>query len=234
MRNNFINTGIVKKGASLLVLAGVGFATPALAQEEADKGWYIGARTGVAALNNPTYSVVDPEEDDPFTGKLKTKSALALGFETGYDFGGVRVGLDLNYHRNKVRDSIADLPDDEDDEYEADRAKMRQLAVMANVTYDIPISGPVKPYIGAGLGAVGTHLKAYSDDGNEDDGSIRFAWQLRAGASMKLVRGVDLTADYTYRQAKGGKFLFGDEEDGETRLGKTKSSVFAVGLRFTL
>src|SRR3546814_2900600 len=47
-------------------------------------------------------------------------------------------------------------------------AKLRQLAVMANVTYDIPLGGNTfKPYVGVGLGAVGSHLKALG----EDDGS---------------------------------------------------------------
>src|SRR3546814_10256920 len=62
-------------------------------------------------------------------------------------------------------------------------AKLRQLAVMANVTYDIPLGGNTfKPYVGVGLGAVGSHLKALG----EDDGSVRFAWQLRAGAAVKV------------------------------------------------
>src|SRR3546814_7298324 len=72
-------------------------------------------------------------------------------------------------------------------------AKLRQLAVMANVTYDIPLGGNTfKPYVGVGLGAVGSHLKALG----EDDGSVRFAWQLRAGAAVKVTKGIDLTADY--------------------------------------
>jgi opacity protein-like surface antigen len=100
---------------------------------------------------------------------------------------------------------------------------------MAHVTYDIPLKGPVTPYVGVGLGAVGTHLKALG----EDDGSVQFAWQLRAGAAVKVTRGVDLTADYTYRQTSGGKLQFGDDEDVVYRLGKTKASLFQVGLRFT-
>src|SRR3546814_7653099 len=79
------------------------------------------------------------------------------------------------------------------------------------------------------LGAVGSHLKALG----EDDGSVRFAWQLRAGAAVKVTKGIDLTADYTYRQTGSGKLNFGDE-DVEYRLGKTKASLFQVGLRFTL
>src|SRR3546814_7404303 len=35
--------------------------------------------------------------------KLNTKSAATFGGELGYDFGGVRVGLELAYQRNKVK-----------------------------------------------------------------------------------------------------------------------------------
>src|SRR3546814_17633551 len=91
---------------------------------------------------------------------------------------------------------------------------------MANVTYDIPLGGNTfKPYVGVGLGAVGSHLKALG----EDDGSVRFAWQLRAGAAVKVTKGIDLTADYTYRQNGSGKLNFGDEEV-ESSPGKNKPS----------
>src|SRR3546814_15629621 len=67
-------------------------------------------------------------------------------------------------------------------------AKLRQLAVMANFTYDIPLGGNTyKPYVGVGLGEVGSHLKALG----EDDGSVRFAWHLRAGAAGKVTKGID-------------------------------------------
>ena len=109
-------------------------------------------------------------------------------------------------------------------------ARLRQVAVMANIAYDIPVGDTFKPYVGVGLGAVGTHV----DVANEDDGSLRFAWQVRAGAAVKLTQGVDLTADYTYRQTSAGKLSLGDDEDMQYRLGKTKASLFMVGLRFTL
>src|SRR3546814_4791524 len=49
----------------------------------------------------------------------------------------------------------------------------------------IPLGGNTfKPYVGVGLGAVGSHLKALG----EDDGSVRFAWQLRAGAAVKVTK----------------------------------------------
>src|SRR3546814_6632774 len=83
-------------------------------------------------------------------------------------------------------------------------------------------------HVGVGLGAVGSHLKALG----EDDGSVRFAWQLRAGAAVKVTKGIDLTADYTYRQTGSGKLNFGDE-DVEYRLGKNKASLFQVDRKST-
>src|SRR3546814_20074097 len=55
---------------------------------------------------------------------------------------------------------------------------------------------------------------------------------LRAGAAVKVTKGIALTAEYTYRQSGSGKLNFGDE-DVDYRLGNTKSSPFQVGMRFT-
>lgn len=250
----------MKKIITGAILASAIAATPAFAQD-ADKGLYVQLRTGVADLNNPDFTISDPSSTDRIDTRLNTKSAWAFGGELGYDFGGVRVGLDLAYQRNKVKsigvksingtavtaaniDNFFDCEGECFDDLELDGvaidgtnlyvpngniAKVRQIAVMANVTYDIPVGDTFKPYVGAGLGAVGTHVNAF----DEDDGSIRFAWQLRAGAAFQVTQGVALTADYTYRQTSAGKLSFADS-DYNYRLGKTKASLFAVGLRFTL
>src|SRR3546814_16154556 len=100
---------------------------------------------------------------------------------------------------------------------------------MANVTYDIPLGGNTfKPYVGVGLGAVGSHLKALG----EDDGSVRFAWQLRARAAVKVTTGIDLTADYTYSPTGSGNTNLGDA-DVTYRLGNTTASHFQCSPCFT-
>src|SRR3546814_8615462 len=80
-------------------------ATPAFAQDEADKGRYFQLRTGVADRNNPDFAIIDTwsEPNNRLDTKLNTKSAATFGGELGYDFGGVRVGLELAYQRNKVK-----------------------------------------------------------------------------------------------------------------------------------
>ena len=245
-------------GASFAAL----FATPVLAQDGSNSGWYLGMRTGISDINNPEFSLTDLTTEDRLDTKLKTKSAWLIAGETGYDFGDFRFGVEVSYQRNKVKGidfralngtaltatDVEDVVDalindgfvDEDELAGAQIdgktvsvtsgsiAKIRQVGVMANLTYDIPVSTVVSPYVGVGLGAVGTHVAALG----EDDGSIRFAWQARAGVAFQLTPAVALTADYTYRQTSGGKLQFGDDEV-EYRLGKTKASQIAAGVRFT-
>lgn len=211
-------------------------------------------------MNNPGLSAIDTSvtPNETIDGKLLTKSAWAISGATGYDFGGVRVGLDLSYQRSKIKglqllaiNGATPTDEDIDDALEdgitdgltidgttiratsGSFARLRQLAVMAHVTYDVPIGNDtIRPYVGVGAGLVASYLQAPLLD--VDDGSVRFAWQVRAGAAVKVTRGVDITADYTYRQASSGKLQFDDEEDGEYRLGKTKASLFQIGLHFTL
>src|SRR3546814_550151 len=96
---------LMKKIITCSVLASAALATPAFAQDEADKGMYFQLRTGVADLNNPDFAIIDTwsEPNNRLDTKLNTKSAATFGGDLGYDFGGVRVGLELAYQRNKVK-----------------------------------------------------------------------------------------------------------------------------------
>src|SRR3546814_3007354 len=95
----------MKKVCPCAVLASSALATPAFALDEADKCMYFQLRTGVADLNNPDFAIIDTWSDpnNRLDTKLNTKSAATFGGELGYDFGGVRVGLELAYQRNKVK-----------------------------------------------------------------------------------------------------------------------------------
>jgi len=251
----------VKKYAIAASVLALVVSTSAFAQENVS-GFSLAVRTGVSNLNNPDFTITDTFSDDELETRLKTKSAWMIAGELGYDFGAIRFGVDVSYANHKVNGlqlrrvngtaigagDVEDLVDglvdaeivdpDALDGLQVDGttlrtqsgsiAKLRQVGIMANLSYDIPVSATVTPYVGIGLGAVGTHVKALG----EDDGSIRFAWQARAGVAFQVTPGVALTADYTYRQTSAGKLQFGDEELAY-RLGKTKASQIAAGLRFT-
>src|SRR5690554_3237981 len=174
-------------------------SSPAMAQgSDESRGMYVALKTGLAALNDPAFTISDTGDDEiagnaddtSLVTKLETDNAWGFAGEVGYDTGRVRFGLEVRYQRNEVdglnfrsRDGTAitslddqdvvDLLDylevDEDDldlitngttlgVRDGSVAKLRQVGVMANVYYDLPL-GAFEPYIGAGAGAVGTHLK---------------------------------------------------------------------------
>src|SRR3546814_13159526 len=95
----------MKKIITCAVLASAALATPAFAQDEADKGMYFQLRTGVADLNNPDFVIIDTwsEPNNRLDTKPNTKSAATIDGELVYDFGGVRVGPDQAYPPNKEK-----------------------------------------------------------------------------------------------------------------------------------
>src|SRR3546814_16334470 len=96
---------LMKKIITCAVLASAALATPAFAQDEADKGMYFQLRTRVADLNNPDFAIIDTssEPNNRLDTKPTTKSAATFGGGLGYHFGGVRVGLDMAYQGKEVR-----------------------------------------------------------------------------------------------------------------------------------
>src|SRR3546814_4862932 len=75
---------------------------------------YFQLRTGVADLNNPDFAIIDTssEPNNRLDTKLNTNSAATFGGELGYDFGGVRVGLELAYPRTKVQGITLKRPEE--------------------------------------------------------------------------------------------------------------------------
>jgi opacity protein-like surface antigen len=107
-------------------------------------------------------------------------------------------------------------------------AKVRNVAATANVYYDIPTGGKVTPYVGAGVGIGGQHIKSF----DSDEGFTKLTWKLSAGASYAISEKVSIVADYSYRQTGKGK-LIGSDNTFETRVGKTKTHSLGVSLRVT-
>jgi opacity protein-like surface antigen len=108
-------------------------------------------------------------------------------------------------------------------------AKVRNVAVTADLYYDIPTGSKVTPYVGAGVGVGGQHIKFFG----EDEGFTKLTWKLAAGANYAISDKASISADFSYRQTGKGKFIGADEEF-ETRVGKTKTTSFGLSLRFKL
>jgi opacity protein-like surface antigen len=107
-------------------------------------------------------------------------------------------------------------------------AKVRNVAVTADIFYDIPTGSKVTPYVGAGVGIGGQHIKTFGSD----EGFTKLSWKLAAGANYAISDQVSISADYSFRQTGGGK-LIGSDPSFETRVDKTKTHTFGVSLRMT-
>ena len=249
----------MKKLLSASLLATAAISAPAFAQDADHVGGYIQVRAGLADVNNPNLTYINDTTatvQNVFKAQANQKSAATFGGEVGYDFGPVRLGVELAYNRHKINaltfksangvalnntnfDDFVETflgYDEEEQEVFAisgttmrlkkgSIAKQRQLAVMANATYDIPVDGSVQPYIGAGIGGVSSRLSAFG----EKDSEFKFAWQLRGGAAFAVSDNFAITADYTYRQSGKTSYSFDDTE--AFRFNKSKVSLFQLGLR---
>src|SRR3546814_15307794 len=71
---------LMKKIITCAALASAALATPASAQDEADKGMYFQLPTGVADLNNPDFAIIDTwsEPNNRLDTKLHTPSAATF------------------------------------------------------------------------------------------------------------------------------------------------------------
>lgn len=230
--------------AGVYASVNVGGASPAdvSAVVYAPSGAIFGEGAVVAAAAVPAGS-------DSIEGKFDLKPAMQVSGAIGYDFGLVRAEAEVAYSRHSVRalnvtkltgfgGSTTNLQDGAGDacaylgvatcptsgnSIAYSGQKIRQLAGMANVWIDLPIGGPIEPFVGGGIGVVGL----------ENDGEARsaFAWQLGGGVAYKLAGGLALTADVRYRSVNEISFDFGGSEG--LNFGRLKTTTYGVGLRYS-
>lgn len=239
--------------ASALALS-VLMAAPARAESGDDQGFYMGLNIGSASLKDPSITYYDvggtfggTGAQDTASATLDTKSAVTFGGALGYDFGAVRSDIEVSYSRHKI-DSLtfvavngtsrslttADRTDVCDyleattcsgsgNTFVIDGSRVRQLSVMGNLWLDIPAGKTFVPYLGGGLGIAGFEV--------DGEGKGKFAWQLGAGASVRLSSGTALTFDFRHRETSATRIEF-DSSSGYD-IGKLKTNSFTAGVRFT-
>ncbi|HEV8615149.1 MAG TPA: outer membrane beta-barrel protein [Methylomirabilota bacterium] len=86
----------------------------------------------------------------------------------------------------------------------------RNYLLMANAYYDFKFFGPIKPYVGFGLGAARVHedWNAFSERTGRffdvDETRTEFAYQGRAGIGYEVNKWLDLSLGYRYVHIDGG------------------------------
>ncbi len=228
-------------------------ASPALAQDADETGFYLSLNGGLAAVNDldvsyyaPTGTFGGTAARDTIDFSYNLDSAFAFGGAVGYDFGIVRADVEVSYHRNKASavtlkgvngTAVTLTPSDREevcDYLEADSCGGSgnsfvfdgSRARQLSALANLWVDAPISGAITPYFGG-GIGVTGYELDG---EGEARFAWQLGAGVAVKVTPNISLTGDYRYRQSNGVTI-----EDGPGEgliLDNVKTNTFSVGLRF--
>ena len=168
-----------------LAVAGVASAqtTPA-AKPATAPGQYVSVSAGLAGSSDYHYKLI-PGYD--LKGDVDSGVQGEIAWGTQVD-GGWRVQLALGYRTQDSKTTITGLSGSYDD------AKIKTVILAADAYYDFPVKGPVKPYLGAGVGVAGVKF----DDGVLDDKGSGLALRAMAGASYQITPTIALFAEGRY------------------------------------
>jgi len=177
----FITTAV-----AALTVAGVASAQDAKsAPAAASRGQYISVAGGFVGKSDYDYKLVpgfklDADVDAGAQGAVAWGSTLSNNW---------RVELGLTYRSQDV-DGVV-VPSSV-----RTNGKAKTLTLDINGYYDFPVSGPVKPYLGAGAGVASVKI----DDGVLDDKGSALALRAIAGASVQVSPRVALFAEGRYER----------------------------------
>jgi len=220
-------------------------------QDDSDNSGSTGAFT---TGNLGDGSTLDVAEGTAYGWQTEFDSGIALSGEAGLKYdGGLRSGIEVVYTQADVDThsgvtlaggdiggidaaalagaadplgvSVADLVAD-------GQGDITTVGVFANAYYDFNRDGQVQPYVGAGIGFLDVDVE-YSPSGVGiiDDGETKFAYQLKAGASVQVTDTWELYGEYAYR-ASDDIEVNNDLFPGTLDIENTQN-IFSIGARYT-
>lgn len=230
-------------------------ASPAMAQEEDNRGVYLGLSGGVTSTSDIDVDYYDvggtfggTGTTDHAIGTIKLGKAAEFRATLGYDFGAIRSDFEIAYSHSRIKSlTLSSIngaapgltPADAQDV--CDYLETTGCTLSGNtITYGDggrvrQLSALANIWLDLPLGKAitpyaggGVGVTGYQVDG---EGKARFAWQLGAGVAVKLSGTVALTADFRHRETKGASLPW-DNNSG-TNVGTVRNNSFTAGLRFT-
>ncbi len=183
------------KFRSLLLGAAAAMSFAGVAQAEHFHGWYVGLEGGAnwVADNNVTFIGTFPTT--PFSASTRANMSFDTGWAVlatvGYGFGQHwRIEGEAGYRSNKIASAVT--PSGSPIVSDGD---LREMTLMANILYDIPITSRFMFTLGVGAGADYANLET---SGPFEDKDWFFAYQGEAGFSYALTSRTDLMLNYRY------------------------------------
>ena len=178
------------------------FASPVLA---ADSPWYVGASVGnnwlsdgdiprTTYLNGAPTHLTDANAD--FDRRSTYSAVLGYRFSDAWSVEG-----EFAHRTNKTdRLSAAGVSSAS---MALEQVELRSNSVMANARYSFPGLGPLRPYVGAGVGASEVRMKwtrrpPANGAGAISDDNWAFAYQAQVGLDLELAKHWTLNAQYQY------------------------------------
>lgn len=161
----------------------------------ANMNWYVSAFGGVSLWNkyDPTWS--------GYTYNMKFKTGFIAGAAIGVDgilMENLRHEVEVSYMETKLKSLASTAPFIGI----GPSGKTSSVNVLFNTWYDIDFGGPIKPYLGGGLGVGFMKSRAAVTNGaglqwsGSDTG---FAFQLGAGAKYEVTENIALDVSYRFR-----------------------------------
>ena len=207
----------MKKLAIVLVAAILiagGMAAPALA------GPYFSVNGGAVWVEDSDISDDDPDvsfEELSYDTGYVVNAALGQAYSNG-----VRAELELAYRTNDLDDLKltffgfpASIPVG---------GEVTSWGFLANAYYDFPTQSAIRPFIGAGIGAVNVDIDLKVDGVSDSEDDWVFAYQLMAGFGIAVTK--DVMFDVQYR------FLGTDDPDFDGIEVEYMTHNVMAGLRF--
>lgn len=201
---------------SVFMAMAIGLVSPPSNAQSSN--YYLGAGAGISL-----------QSDADLTGTgVNTSIDTDLGWvgqlSIGRAYGnGWRTEIEAAYGKSDV-DSISGAASSGGD--------ISALSGMINGLYDFSVDGPLKPYVGIGLGIARINYNDVTPVGGSqiDDSDTVFAYQGIAGASYDLGNNLALTADYRYLATTDPKFR---TDSGTSIDGEFSDHRVMVGLRWS-
>jgi len=192
-------------------------------------GWYVGLEGGANWVEDWDFSSQSIAVPHTHFDNTSFDTGWAVLATVGYAFDNWRLELEGGYRQNGV-DKISDP---------ASRTygggDSREITIMANVHYDIPLTSKLMFSIGAGAGADKFSFDPDTATGPGEVDDWSFAYQGIAGLSYAIGHRTDLTLNYRYLHVEAPEFdvgpIFGHPVFSGDDI--TKHTV-TIGLRFDL
>lgn len=162
--------------------------------------WYVSV-SGAWSTRETVHEVGDPATFIEFNDGFAINTAL------GHEFELFRLEFEYSYFNNQVATAGAGIPGVGNFVSDAS-GNISVKAYMLNVYHDFDFGGPLKPYVGAGIGLFQSEINSLLPSffatlgtptlGVNTTSDVCFAYQFRAGVNYELTRRTELFTGYRF------------------------------------